>query len=291
MDSIYNTSKDEYLYYTTLLANSLTECNLQLVKLFNTLRESIIILQNNQSTNTESSSILHDLNIKITKYIELEKPLIDTNGSIVKKIAVRNAFLIERIDSTIEYQNLLNRYYQKLKISSSGTVSCIAIDVFNNIYDTIFKIWQCIQTCSEITNNRITSLYNMVDNLEIVSTDIIDMPQNLIPNKYLRINAAGTAYELVDLEISLNIYTDSTLSGDGSEANPLSVVTNVQNYVYEQGTPSNEWLINHNLGAYPTVTIVDTAKTVIIGTIVYNNINQLTVSFNYDISGQAFINI
>lgn len=61
-------------------------------------------------------------------------------------------------------------------------------------------------------------------------------------------------------------------------------------YVHTQGVASNTWVINHNLEKFPSVTIVDSANTVVIGDINYNTENQLTVTFNGSFSGKAYLN-
>ena len=226
MSEIYDKNKKAYLDYTKLLKDSISKCNNELEHHFNVLNTGIYALEELCSSHAPTASkAIDDINIKITKYIELEKPLIDSNGSIVKRLAVRNAFLIERIDATVEYQALLDRYYQVLKVGSGGNGDCPfdwcdIIEIISELNDTIYQIWVCIQNCCETTNNYITALYEMVDNMS--STDLIDMPSTLIPDRYLRVNSTGTGYELVELDVM--IHTDATLTGDGSSGNPLSVV-------------------------------------------------------------------
>lgn len=61
-------------------------------------------------------------------------------------------------------------------------------------------------------------------------------------------------------------------------------------YVHTQGPALASWVITHNLGKYPSITIVDTANTEVIGEVTYNSINQLTVSFSAAFSGKAYLN-
>lgn len=61
-------------------------------------------------------------------------------------------------------------------------------------------------------------------------------------------------------------------------------------YVFTQSTPSTSWTVTHNLNKYPSVTVVDSAGTVVIGQVVYNSINQCTLSFTAAFSGKAFFN-
>ncbi|GEM_PF-581163 len=61
-------------------------------------------------------------------------------------------------------------------------------------------------------------------------------------------------------------------------------------YVYTQGEAADTWTINHGLDKYPSVTVVDSANTVVIGHITYNDRNQLTVRFNGTFKGKAYLN-
>jgi len=69
-----------------------------------------------------------------------------------------------------------------------------------------------------------------------------------------------------------------------------NVYTGDANYVHDQGVPSAEWTVNHNLNKKSSVTVVDTAGTVIIGQIKYNSVNQVTLTFKSAFSGKAFFN-
>lgn len=61
-------------------------------------------------------------------------------------------------------------------------------------------------------------------------------------------------------------------------------------YVHTQSTPSAVWTITHNLKKFPSVTIVDSSGSVVIGEVNYTNNNQLTVTFNAGFSGKAYLN-
>lgn len=63
-----------------------------------------------------------------------------------------------------------------------------------------------------------------------------------------------------------------------------------KNFVFEQGMPTANWIITHNLGKYPSVTVLDSAKTVVEGEVVHNSINSLTIKFNGSFSGTATLN-
>lgn len=63
-------------------------------------------------------------------------------------------------------------------------------------------------------------------------------------------------------------------------------------FVYSQpvGNPKATWSITHNLGKKPSVTIVTSTDTVVIGEVEYNNDNQLTITLSSANSGKAYLN-
>ena len=64
---------------------------------------------------------------------------------------------------------------------------------------------------------------------------------------------------------------------------------NTRRHVHSQGAVSDEWIINHSLGGYPSVTVVDSAKTIVIGTVTYNSTTQVVVNFSSAFSGYAYL--
>jgi hypothetical protein len=63
-----------------------------------------------------------------------------------------------------------------------------------------------------------------------------------------------------------------------------------KNYIHVQNTPSNTWVVTHNLGKRPAVVVVDSAEDVVYGQIQYNSDNQVTLTFAGAFSGKAYFN-
>lgn len=61
-------------------------------------------------------------------------------------------------------------------------------------------------------------------------------------------------------------------------------------FVHSQDTPSSTWAIAHNLNKYPSVTVVDSAGTVVVGQVIYADSNNLSVQFSSGFSGKAYLN-
>lgn len=60
-------------------------------------------------------------------------------------------------------------------------------------------------------------------------------------------------------------------------------------HIHTQGTASTEWVITHTLAGRPSVTVVDSAGTVVIGEVQYDSNTQVTVSFTSAFSGYAYL--
>lgn len=62
------------------------------------------------------------------------------------------------------------------------------------------------------------------------------------------------------------------------------------NYVHDQAQPVNIWTINHPLNKKVSVTITDTAGTVVEGQVTINDGNKVVIEFNFPFSGEAILN-
>ena len=135
------------------------------------------------------------------------------------------------------------------------------------------------------TNTAENILLNMVGQ-EITITDI-DNPNNF---------GAYTLDSATVLSSDNNFYT-LALFNTGGAGNivfeQFYVMTSKKgdlSFVYTQTNASNEWVITHNLGKRPSVTIVTTTDTTVIGEVTYNNDNKLTINLTSANSGKAYLN-
>jgi hypothetical protein len=61
-------------------------------------------------------------------------------------------------------------------------------------------------------------------------------------------------------------------------------------YAHLQPSASDTWIIEHNMNRYPSVTVVDSAGTEVIGEKIYNSENQVTLKFSSPFAGKAYLN-
>jgi hypothetical protein len=63
-----------------------------------------------------------------------------------------------------------------------------------------------------------------------------------------------------------------------------------KNFVFNQAVPSTTWTVTHNLNKFPSVSVVDTGGTVVVGSYTYDSNNQTTLNFTHAFAGKAYFN-
>jgi hypothetical protein len=72
----------------------------------------------------------------------------------------------------------------------------------------------------------------------------------------------------------------------------FSISPNIQdlNYIHYQDTPSNKWIIVHNLGKFPSVSITNSAGEQVIADVIYKSLNEVEVNCIGAFAGVAYLN-
>lgn len=63
-----------------------------------------------------------------------------------------------------------------------------------------------------------------------------------------------------------------------------------KSFIHNQSTASSTWVVQHNLDKHASVTVVDSAGTVVVGQVDYDSLDQITLSFKASFSGKAYFN-
>ena len=77
---------------------------------------------------------------------------------------------------------------------------------------------------------------------------------------------------------------------EGNKTSSELGITGDKHFTYIKSTPDSVWEITHNLDKYPSVTVVDSAGSVVMGDITYTSKSALTVTFSAAFSGKAYLN-
>jgi len=63
-----------------------------------------------------------------------------------------------------------------------------------------------------------------------------------------------------------------------------------ETYTFTQLSPSDSWVIAHNLGRYPSVSVVDSGDSTVIPNVTYYDADHIIVAFGSPTSGKAYLN-
>lgn len=69
----------------------------------------------------------------------------------------------------------------------------------------------------------------------------------------------------------------------------VTVIVAASDYTHNQITPALVWNIIHNLARFPSVTVVDSGGTEVIGDVKYISNNQVDVTFTSAFGGKAYL--
>ena len=61
-------------------------------------------------------------------------------------------------------------------------------------------------------------------------------------------------------------------------------------FIFDQGVPATTWDITHNLGKFPSITVIDTGNTVVTGEYNYVSNIRVILTFSAAFAGKAYLN-
>ena len=91
----------------------------------------------------------------------------------------------------------------------------------------------------------------------------------------------GATFSASTDELNLNMASGSTISVE---------INTDKTYYHNEGIPSSSWSVNHGLGKYPSVTIINSVNDVVEGHIDYVDLNNIILTFSAAFSGDAIFN-
>lgn len=267
-------SNDTYNFNVTEYLQMLVDSDKFLFKLINLEDKNNFIFLKPRNFTLSNTLTSFDVNIEIQYGL--------SNGNFVnyKKYLLLLEFDAVNNSHTHSNKSILDSitepFTTSLKSLYDGAVTNI---------DNLLLTGQRLITSGEITKLSNTSGTNTGD--ETTLSIQTKRPLKTVNNESLEGsgNVDVAILESIDLHKNENYTINYNLS-DGSVI-PLELS---QSHRHIQTTNSNKWLINHNLGYKPSVTLVDIDGTEIHGDIEYNTNNELTVTFSEQVKGEAYLN-
>ena len=79
-----------------------------------------------------------------------------------------------------------------------------------------------------------------------------------------------------------------TITGTAPSQTLNFVLPMASQYVHVQSVSASTWTISHNLGFFPSVSVVDNGGNLVIGDVLYITENQVSISFSASFGGKAY---
>ena len=141
---------------------------------------------------------------------------------------------------------------------------------------------------SNTANKVIFDFFNYISSQKILLFQLND-PNIFGEFQITAFNDWTTDSGFVEITLSY-IGGNGSLSADEFYGIAPSTTNPDKTYRHIQNSASDVWTINHNLNKYPSVTVQDSAGSIVIGEVTYNNKNTITLTFNGAFSGEAHFN-
>lgn len=100
-----------------------------------------------------------------------------------------------------------------------------------------------------------------------------------------QVNAVSSDYNKLNNKPSINGVTLV-----GNKMNKDLGIEGDKHFLFVQAIASDVWEIKHDLNKYPSVTVVDSADSVVIGDVTYVDENNVRLTFSGAFSGKAYLN-
>ena len=126
----------------------------------------------------------------------------------------------------------------------------------------------------------------------LVGNNILISEQNAISNfGHFTIDSYTAGATVSTLNLT-NIFGNGNLDLD--KFYDFAVITlstqGAPTFIFNQAVPATTWDVTHNLGKFPSITVIDTGDTVVTGEYNYTNNNNVILTFSAAFAGKAYLN-
>lgn len=154
-------------------------------------------------------------------------------------------------------RNFATQVYAKFNSIKFGIDSCCYTDYLQAVVSKSLCDWQ-----------------NLASTKVVASTEVVGV--FIEPLATINLKASATCPETPTSACTV-LDLEDLVTGSGTYTQCFEVASSV-------------WTVTHLLGGYPSVTVVDSANTIVIGNVDYTNSQSLTITFAASFSGCVFLN-
>jgi hypothetical protein len=201
---------------------------------------------------------------------------------------------IREVPTQEELVEMMNTYKDQIEAYKSTNPS--EYEIRNEEYDLVLGLYSHLIARFETetldgSKSILDQLIGLLPPMEPYSYKATQMLPFRMSTTYM------TSFKIFDGTTLDPINRGETLTFESTNAG-LSIVvsdnkltfTAKTGYVHIQSIPATVWTIDHNLGKYPAVSIVDSANDEVMSEVNYTSTNQVVLTFSAAFSGKAFLN-
>lgn len=122
------------------------------------------------------------------------------------------------------------------------------------------------------------------ETLVLSKAEMLSINDNTMPDKYLTVCADDGQLYMYNKSNTIDAQTGRYRLYSGGSGNGDKF------FEFSQTVPSAQWQIAHQLDKYPSVTVVDSAGSVVVGDIDYIDSNNIVITFQGAFAGTAYLN-
>lgn len=108
--------------------------------------------------------------------------------------------------------------------------------------------------------------------------------------KLVKNSSSTTPLKPEDFNRNMRLIETSLNAVESSLTGLVSSLNGDKAYVHNQQVASDTWVISHTLAKYPSVVVIDSAGTVVIGEVQYLSNSLVQCTFIGSFAGKAFLN-
>ena len=257
-------------------------------------RETPLVYENSFKTATAFPAAAIDAAYRKI-WLALQEIQSDAEHNTVRMTANQRGLTFAEFSDTVNNHLV---YYNDMTLHYT---SFTTTDVANAIYWS-GQVPQALSDASEALNkagNAITiangaktvaeQARDDASNAVQIATNIDGKAQTALNNSIIAKNTADSAYALAStaLHSGDNI---TELVNNAGYVTQAELAQATATYIHDQATAASVWTIAHNLGKYPSVSVVDSGGNIVCGNVEYVDDDTCVVNFNAAFKGTAYLN-
>jgi hypothetical protein len=216
----------------------------------------------------------------------------DSAGTITKNFDLGDIISFLNSSGLIESGNSQFKYDGQPLSTSTRVDGTISFDPPTLSSVSFSSISNLLITSKDVAGRDLSSYYDSLVDSRVIIQKSGDPSKFGIYN-WLSSTSSSKFPNVYDISL-YHVFGNSSLENESNYLISLLqydyLSSTDKHYAFNQASPSASWTINHGLNKFPSVTVVDSAGTQVLGDVQHIDNDNLTITFVNQFSGKAYLN-